>query len=57
MLPLIFVFHAKRFSRYPKLWLDNVKDEPNWEAVVYYTSAVLAFCELDISPLNFILEF
>jgi hypothetical protein len=57
MLPLIFVFHAERFYRYPKPWLDNVKDEPNWEAVVYYTSAVLAFCELDIYSLNFILEF
>jgi hypothetical protein len=53
--------------RYPKPWLDNVKDDPDWEAavcyisallafcaVVYYTSTVATFCELDIPSLNLI---
>ncbi|PMD49609.1 uncharacterized protein K444DRAFT_291454 [Hyaloscypha bicolor E] len=38
-------FKSSRLTgEYPKPWLDNVRDDPDWEAAVCYISALLAFC-------------
>jgi len=44
------------YNTYPNPWLDSAKRELEWDVVVFYTSAVLAFCKLYIPSPNSVRE-